>query len=235
MGKRNTTIHIRYPKNKDHLTKTRIITSYFGFQLKKLYKIASRAGTWLLRKLPKIYRHFTLHKISDIKTRIKEGVKWIKRKYGNKTYILSFQSDVKQMYTNLCTKEIMKAINWLLNCMKKTCPKRKQYSEILSVSKSAQIKYPHNVRWGRGTDYDNTTTVTFQDLKNIFTIDLKYSYTTALGKLYYQKIGCPIGGYLSAFYANVVCAYHEWCYISTLERKGIRIYGIRQMDDLLYG
>ena len=41
-----------------------------------------------------------------------------------------------------------------------------------------------------------------------------------------------IGGCLSGIYANVKCAFDEYNFLTTQERNGIRIYGIRQMDDL---
>lgn len=87
-------------KDKD-LNKSRLVTSYSDHPLKYLYRIASKAGTWLLRQLPKSMRHWTLHKISDIPKRVRNGMKWLKRKYGKNTRLLYMQSDVKQMYTNL--------------------------------------------------------------------------------------------------------------------------------------
>ena len=89
------------PKHKDPINKTRIIASYYRFPLKKLYKLASKAGTWLLRKLPTKYRHFTLHSIGDLKGRLQKGIKEIKKAYGKQTTLFSFQTDVTQMYTNL--------------------------------------------------------------------------------------------------------------------------------------
>ena len=113
------------------------------------------------------------------------------------------------------------------------CNKRHPYNETLAVTKSNEVKYPENVRWGIGMNEENTVTITFKDLMNIFTLDLDYSFTKTRGLISYQKIGCPIGGFLSAFYANTVCAYHEWKYLSTLGTDASKVYGIRQMDDLL--
>jgi hypothetical protein len=89
------------PKHKAPIEKTRIIASYFNFPLKKLYKLASKAGTWLLRQLPKTHPHFTLHNVGDVKTRLIQGIEHIQKPYGVNTEVLCFQSDVKQMYTNL--------------------------------------------------------------------------------------------------------------------------------------
>lgn len=89
------------PKDKDPINKTRIIASYYNHPLKRLYQLASTAGTWLFRGLPSRYEHFTLHKVSDIKSRLQEGIKVINNTYKQDTKILSFQTDVKQMYTFL--------------------------------------------------------------------------------------------------------------------------------------
>ena len=221
------------PKHKDPIKKTRIIASYFRYPLKKLYKLASKAGTWLLRSLPEKYRHFTLHKVGDVKKRLHEGLKQVTKQYKDNTEIISFQTDVKQMYTFLCPQEIRKAITWLFEIMKTTCPKRSPYNTILAVSKAMDTKFPENVRWGRGTDEEHTVTMTFKNLQDIYDLDLDYSFSTTNGVVSYQSIGCPIGGFLSAFYANTVCAYHEWQLLQSLGSFSDNIYGIRQMDDLL--
>jgi hypothetical protein len=75
--------------------------------------------------------------------------------------------------------------------------------------------------------------MTFTDLLNIYKLGLQYSFTISRGEISYQHKGCPIGGYLSAFYANTVCAYHEYKYMTSLKHTAKKIYGIRQMDDLL--
>ena len=49
-----------------------------------------------------------------------------------------------------------------------------------------------------------------------------------------QKHGCPIGGTLSSFYANIYCAWREYLFIKQYEVNGhYRIHGIRQVDDLI--
>lgn len=89
------------PKHKDPINKTRIIASYFNFPLKRLYKLASKAGNWLLRKLPKQYRHFTLHSVGQVKDRLHEGIHKLRNCYKKKTELFCFQSDVKCMFTFL--------------------------------------------------------------------------------------------------------------------------------------
>ena len=88
-----------------------------------VYERVQKVLTWLLRKMPPRYRHFTLHKISDIKNRVKEAKTKLTKTYGKKTRIMPFSSDVTAMYTHLCPKEIKKSIIWMLDVMRK----EKQY------------------------------------------------------------------------------------------------------------
>ena len=221
------------PKHKDPINKTRIIASYFNFPLKRLYKLANKAGNWLLRHIPKRYRHFTLHSVGNVKNRLQEGMKRLRRQYKKKTEMFCFQTDVKQMFTFLCPTEIKNSIQWLFDIMKTTSKKRRPYNTMLAVSRAQDVKFPDNVRWGRGMNDENTVTMTFEDLMNIYTLDLDYSFTISQGQVNWQKLGCPIGGNLSSFFANVVCAYHEWKFITSLGKYAKNIYGIRQVDDLL--
>ena len=48
-----------------------------------------------------------------------------------------------------------------------------------------------------------------------------------------QKVGCPMGGYISSFYANICCAYDEYHWHPKPRPDQNRIIGTRQMDDLL--
>ena len=116
--------------------------------------------------------------------------------------------------------------------MEKVSNKRKPYNTMLTVEKSNEIKFPHNVRWGKSAPNENTVTLTFKNLRDIFDLDLDHAFTTSQGHINYQRKGIPIGGYLSSFFANVVCSYHEYNYLQTLPNQNI-IFGIRQIDDLL--
>ena len=55
------------PKFKDPIEKNRVITSYAGFPVRKLLKMASKALTFALRQLHKKHKHFTLHRLHDTK------------------------------------------------------------------------------------------------------------------------------------------------------------------------
>src|SRR4051794_13480662 len=60
--------------------------------------------------------------------------------------------------------------------------------------------------------------------------DLGNSYQSRGKDVFLQIYGCPIGGFLSAIYANIKCAHDEFLF---LQRIRPYIYAIRQMDDLI--
>jgi hypothetical protein len=229
-------------KSKDPSGKMRIISSYYNFPLKPLFRKASKALTWLFRKIPKKMRHFTLHNTKDLKKAIKQGVRWLKRDFKTNTRIMGKQYDVKQMYTFLSHGEIRKAIQWLFEVVCKdrqnistNCYNTRHQKNFITVANNFEDKMYDDecVRWGKSHSNENTTQFTIQQLQNIIDLDLKYIYATLGNKVLQQTDGCPIGGLLSAFYANVVCAYHEFNFLKSQHKNGIHVFGIRQMDDLI--
>ena len=66
-------IWFAHPKEKDPFNKERGIASYFKHPMRKLYRRANKALTWLFRQLPKNYPHFTLHKLHNLKNRVMEA------------------------------------------------------------------------------------------------------------------------------------------------------------------
>ena len=101
------------PKEKDPPKKSRLISSYSAHPLRTVYKRTSAILTWCFSEISD-YKHFTLYKLSDIKKRTKAACRWFRR-LGPSTDLLTIQTDVKQMYTNLKHNEILSAINWLLD------------------------------------------------------------------------------------------------------------------------
>ena len=60
------------------------------------------------------------------------------------------------------------------------------------------------------------TTTLDDEVMTVVDIDLKYTYQTRGSDIFLQKHGCPIGGYLSAIYANVKCAFDEFNFMKNL-------------------
>jgi hypothetical protein len=76
---------------------------------------------------------------------------------------------------------------------------------------------------------------TSEDLKQITNLDLKYTQSKVGETILEQRLGCPIGGILSTFYANLFCSYRENWFIEHVGKTygENRVMGIRQVDDLV--
>lgn len=99
---------------------------------------------------------------------------------------------------------------------------------LIKVEKTA----PYNATFTPNTSVDSECVIfTLADLYSIIEYDLDNSYSQVGNQLMKQPKGCPMGGLLSAFYANTTCSYHENSFLNK-ERLADHIYGIRQMDDL---
>ena len=107
--------------------------------------------------------------------------------------------------------------------------RRSIYNKWIKVLKSK----PHTVEWGK--DYSETNkyiTFSFKQLIKLVEIDLKHAYTTCGHDILKQKIGCPMGGFLSSLYADVKCAFDENKMLNTQNTDETIIYAIRIIDDL---
>ena len=143
------------------------------------------------------------------------------------------------MYTNLHHEQIINAIIWLYQKAKKMHIKKgkrtrsKDDFTIISKFNNSIDGRKKSIRWSstRSIDKDELT-FTFDDILMIVTIDLSYSYQSRGKDIFLQTHGCPIGGFLSAIYANVKCAHDEFSFLTNIGPLRERVYGIRQMDDL---
>ena len=170
--------------------------------------------------------------------------------YGQNTEIKVFCTDVERMFTNLTHEGIKKAVRWMLNTLKD----QKQYTTrggILRTprkhrkNKVTLVTETNEVYWGQSTheahikenatgSNEDVIIFTFDDLLQIVHFDLNTTYSTVGKTILMQKHGCPIGGILSCFYANIYCAWKEYCFMTKHNVNGKqRIYGIRQVDDLI--
>jgi hypothetical protein len=154
------------------------------------------------------------------------------------------------MFTNLTHDGIKKAIRWMLNILKD----QKQYTtrggQLRSPRKHRKNKVTlvtetNEIYWGTSTHEAHTpervrgskndiVNFNFDQLLQIVHFDLDTAYSTVGKTILKQKHGCPIGGILSSFYANIYCAWREYLFIKQHEVNGHhRIHGIRQVDDLI--
>ena len=93
--------------------------------------------------------------------------------------------------------------------------------------------HKHVVRWSSSRGSDTEFTCTLEDIITVVTIDLHYCYQRRGNDILLQSKGCPIGGFLSAIYANITCSYYEFNFMNKISQVKKRIYGIRQVDDLI--
>ena len=239
-----------HPKEKDPINKERGIASYFKHPMRKIYRRANKVLTWLFRQLPKNCKHFTLHKLHNLKTKVEEARITMRNTYGTNTKLKLFCTDVQQMLTNLTHEGIKQAVKWMLNTLKD----QKQYTTRGGIPRTPR-KYRKNkvtliaetdeIYWGQSTheaqpkgkaagSKEDIIIFNFDDLTQIIHFDLNTTYSTVGKTILEQKHGCPIGGILSCFYANIYCAWREYLFIKKHEEQGKhRIYGIRQVDDLI--
>jgi hypothetical protein len=238
------------PKEKDLKNKERVITSYAKAPLALVYKRTQKVLQWLFRNLPNEYRHFTLHKLNNIKDRVVEAKTKLNSIYGTDTRILPLATDVTKMYTDLTHDGIRKALRWLIEIMKNTTQTNKDTSRIRAPRSQNKNYVTLNCEtliceWGRGTQYGSRKckgnsrdiiTIHLDDIMKVVNIDLNYAYSEISNIIPHQIIGCPMGGQLSGLYANVYCAYDEHNFLSSDIFKNTTpdiLQGIRQMDDLV--
>ena len=104
---------------------------------------------------------------------------------------------------------------------------------VISKFKNTDDGKKKIIRFSSSRGSQDEYTFTKDDLINIVTFDLNTSYQTRGKDVLHQTHGCPIGGFLSAIYANVKCAYDEFKFLREIKHLKKRVYGIRQMDDLI--
>ena len=101
------------PKQKDPINKSRLIASCFKRPLSHVFKNVSRILAWMFTTIKKRYGMFTLYKLTDIKERLSDAMRVLTKNFGPKTNVITVQTDVTQMYTNLNHDQIRAALMWM--------------------------------------------------------------------------------------------------------------------------
>lgn len=232
------------PKEKDPILKDRQLALYHLWPMREPFQYAQTGLRWLLRQLPIAdYPQFTLHKISDLR-----GILASSNAKLNDLLVFASQKDVECMFTNLKKNSGIKmAVKWNLteislhhaqvNLFNADCPNSRTPStrtcnrDCITITKETK-----EVRWGSSpsTATADTTTVTFtfDELFHIVEIDLAFTFSKIGDMIWYQKEGCPIGGLLSSYYADVTCAWMECKYMQSNRHADITVIGVRQIDDM---
>lgn len=212
------------PKQSD-LTRSRGIVAYNKHPARSLFKLASKALTFLFRMLPSSVTHFTLSHLDQLPTNVHNLALALPSSATSR--LLLFQTDIAEMYTNLRHDAIIDSIRWLFDCVAQVAPGRSQYRCSVAVHRSTK-----QVRWGRAYNED-WRTLSFADLLQIVQFDLRNVLFTVGPAVFKQDTGAPIGGFISAFYGNTVCARSEHTYCSSLGTDRRLLHAMRCQDDLL--
>ena len=141
------------------------------------------------------------------------------------------------MYTFLDHAEILKSMIWMSNRARKMHIKNgkrtRSKDRYILISKTKNpLTGKKDIWWSSTQGSEKENTFTIDDLINIVIIDLNNSYVSRGTDIFHQTNGCPMGGFLSAIYANVKCAYDEFNFLKDNRMLQKKIFGIRQMDDL---
>ena len=175
-----------------------------------------------------------MYKISELPVDLKSAEKKLASSYGGNTNLVVVQTDIKQMFTNLDHEHIKRAVDWLVDQNIKIMTRKTRNKPFINISTTKTSDGKYDMYWSRAKGNCGWRSIDIPSLLDVVNIDLDNAFQTIGGKMYKQNFGCPIGGKLSAIYANVLCAFDENSFFKSLGRVGRRIAGIRQVDDLLF-
>jgi hypothetical protein len=211
------------PKQSD-LSRSRGIVSYVAHPARSLFKLASKALTFLLRCLPSNVSHFTMFHLD----RLPSDLLAMQRSLPtSRNRLVAFQTDVCEMFTNLQHSAVLDSILWLFDQASQLSPGRAQYRNTVAVKRFGS----REVRWGRAYNAD-WMSLTFTDLFRIVQFDLRNVFFSVGDLVLKQNNGAPIGGFISALYGNVTCARAEHQYSAFLGSDRRLLAARRCQDDV---
>ncbi|GBG72271.1 hypothetical protein CBR_g11200 [Chara braunii] len=186
------------PKHKD-LGSFQPIYPTFREPMNVTSKRMARALNLLLNTLPD-KEHFNLQAVSGLAERLTKANKSFGQ-MGTDTRILAASYDVKDMFSRLPHREIITAVDWLVNWH------RERGRKVVRV----------NPR-GKGAVFDCKTkdswwAVSLQEIRGFVAFDLEHTVTVASGLMLRQTIGVPMGKSTSPPLACIMCAYAEWRFL----------------------
>jgi hypothetical protein len=217
------------PKHKAPEEKTRIGNSYAKGPARVALRYAGKGLTWIFRQLPEEFAGFTLHSVSDAKEKIIRGNAKILRGAKEGWQMLVDQQDVIRMFTNLSKEEIKKRVREALEEAKRMYRGRGGRRNCITLIMDGNKVI--EVRWGTDNTRAENIIISFDLIMEAVEFDLAHNYC-GVGKTVLEQVGgCPIGGLLSAIYANIYCAHDERAFRKRWEGAEHLYYAMRQMDD----
>ena len=199
--KRHDLSYCYYLDKAKDTTRSRPLVSYYHHPLKKLFNYASRALTLVLQSCK--VQSSVLWRTKDLVNEINSTRRQLVSTYQSNTKLMMFCADIKNMYTELPQDIIIKSIQFMFHNIKQLRKYRK-YRKI-SIPRSKQGK----AFFGYSQNYRSFITLSFQDIINITTFDIRSVYFTSLGTILHQFKGSPMGSPGSSSYAICTCMYYE--------------------------
>jgi hypothetical protein len=211
------------PKYKD-LNRYRPLMSYSNHYLRALFKLAGSALTFMLLQIPMRYQHFNLFNMTCVKTFIDSTNKQFATLDVDAIY--PFLVDISNMYTEMQHTTIMKALIWLVG----VTSSHERGRDRIAIRRFKSKKFV--THWGRSYNKFTHIEMNIETLIMIIQFDMNNVYFT-LGDILLRQInGIPMGGFISAPEAQLVCIYSEVQFHESCGLDSRYISGTRYMDDL---
>jgi hypothetical protein len=214
--------YINY-KHKD-TNKFRPIMSFAQHPMRSLYKLGGKALTFFINQIPNQYSHFNLFNATHVKSFINNTNQQFSTLDVDSIH--PFLVDIKNMYTEIKHESIMKAVYWCIGI----CTNSRNRERIAICKNKHKSKYP--THWGRSYNSHTHTEITIKTIIDIIEYDMNNVIFT-LGNIFLRQInGIPMGGFISAPEAQLVCIYSEVQFHLSIGSDRHYISGSRYMDDL---
>eukprot|EP00808_Paulinella_micropora_P000709 g52394.t1 len=226
------------PKNKDPVNKTRLICNQARSPWRSILRRVGKVLSYLTLELSRRVRTFNLNRLDEIRSHLYCAYKTfsnLNATEDSKRTVRVFQFDVKQMFTWLAQSSTMQSLRFALAYITFQPPQSRNWKPVVYISRTRKENGKYDVGWNRSYAPHDYFAFTFDDIINIVSLDFAHSHFTLGDAVFVQKDGCPIGGYLSSALAQMKCMCDEEVLIRTLLSTSFakKIYGIRQIDDLL--
>lgn len=203
-------------KYKD-ITRARPVTSYYRHVLKRIFRVAGSALTWILNHWAA--KHYNLDKVSNCKEFLLKSTKWQHRMETLGFIVHQSQWDIKEMFTNIPQADIPLAVQHMMNTF---------HTKEVWCTEDGRTDLAAQQRTSEAT-----VKVSFETLLKIIQFDCDNAYST-LGPtiLLRQTIGIPIGGIMSSAVARTVVSVQENRLLEHVPMLQFLTIGGRYTDDL---
>jgi hypothetical protein len=143
--------------------------------------------------------------------------------YGSETALHMWAADVKEMYDCIPQKDVIKAIKWVLMCVKNKT-RRDHVAVNFKNSKLSHL--------GKVCESDEMINMPFETLFNIYVFEISNAFFAFNKKVFLQAVGVPIGAPGSPGASMCVCIFYEQQFRLSIYDHSKFIFFFRYFDDL---